>query len=226
MDVIEAIMTRRSIRKYQDKPVEKERSRTLMEAAMPRPAQATASPAVPLDHGACPPRQVVGGPPLRGHAQAVAPGRPGLRGPLAGEVSGQLAPGLLGRGPEHPVGGPGRRLGTVWTGLYPDEARMEAVQDILRLPERSSRTLSSPWAIRHRTPDAPTATNRSGSTRTGGSAKNTTMAEKDIGSQEPVPPMPGSILGTMPDNRFWGLGPQIGRAWHDGKGVAARLKGK
>lgn len=29
---------------------------------------------------------------------------------------------------------------------------------------------------------------------------------------------------TMPDNRFWAVGEQVGRAWHDGKAVRDKLK--
>ena len=29
---------------------------------------------------------------------------------------------------------------------------------------------------------------------------------------------------TMPDNRFWAVGDQVGRAWHDGKALRDRLK--
>ena len=29
---------------------------------------------------------------------------------------------------------------------------------------------------------------------------------------------------TMPDNRFWAVGEQVGRAWHDGKALRDRLK--
>lgn len=29
---------------------------------------------------------------------------------------------------------------------------------------------------------------------------------------------------SMPDNRYWGLGAQVGRAWHDGKALKERLK--
>ena len=32
------------------------------------------------------------------------------------------------------------------------------------------------------------------------------------------------ITLTMPDNRFWGVGEQVGRAWHEGKPLKDRLK--
>jgi flavin reductase (DIM6/NTAB) family NADH-FMN oxidoreductase RutF len=46
-----------------------------------------------------------------------------------------------------------------------------------------------------------------------------TDGKPDVRKMEPV-------TLTMPDNRYWSVGEAIGKAWHDGKGVLSRLKGK
>ncbi len=42
--------------------------------------------------------------------------------------------------------------------------------------------------------------------------------EKFLTSGQPDPEKMRPFVLTMPDNRYWRVGDQIGRAWHDGKG--------
>jgi len=49
--------------------------------------------------------------------------------------------------------------------------------------------------------------------------RHLTDGKPDIRKMEP-------LTLTMPDNRYWSVGETIGRAWHDGKGLLPRLKGK
>lgn len=136
MDALEAIHTRRSIRKYQDKPVPEELVRKLLGAAMMAPSARNAQPwqYVVIDDRAtldkipecCPHAAMVAGAPL------------GIL--VCGDRELELSPGywmvdcaaavqnmLLAA---HAVG-----LGAVWCGVWPREPRIEGLRKMLGVPE-------------------------------------------------------------------------------------------
>ncbi len=137
--VIENIMTRTSIRKFKQQPVEDEKIETMLRAAMAAPTAANKQPwhfIVVTD------KQVLG--------QLAGQGRRGdmLRNaPLAIVVCGDLSKALEGTAREfwvqdasaatenlllaaHAIG-----LGAVWTGLYPNVERAGQVSQVLGMPE-------------------------------------------------------------------------------------------
>jgi nitroreductase len=136
MDALETIHTRRSIRKYQDRPVPEELIRQVLAAAMSAPSARNAQPwqfVVISD------RQLLGEiPRINPNAQMAE------RAPLAilvcGDLSLEKSPGywvvdcaaaaqnlLLAA---HALG-----LGAVWTGIYPREQRIDGFRRLLDLPE-------------------------------------------------------------------------------------------
>jgi nitroreductase len=136
MDALEAIHARRSIRKYEDRPVPEEFVRELLSAAMAAPSARNAQPwqFVVIDD-----RRLLG---LIGrrfpnaHMAAAAP--MGIL--VCGDLDLELSTGywvvdcaaatqnlLLAA---HALG-----LGAVWTGVYPREERMEGLAELVGLPE-------------------------------------------------------------------------------------------
>jgi nitroreductase len=135
MDTLEAIRTRRSVRKYQDRPVSEELVRTLLEAAMSAPSARNGRPwqFVLIDD-----RKM-----LSEVARINPNAQMASRAPLAILVCGDLreekSPGywvvdcaaateniLLAA---HALG-----LGAVWTGVYPREERIEGLRRLVELP--------------------------------------------------------------------------------------------
>ena len=136
MEVRQAIMTRRSIRKYEDRPVPEDMVRQILEAAMMAPSAGNAQPwqFVVVDDRAL----------LDAAAQALPYTKMAAHAPLAIAVCGDLGlekyPGywvqdcsaamqnlLLAA---HDLG-----LGAVWTGVHPIEERVADVKRLLKLPD-------------------------------------------------------------------------------------------
>ena len=136
MDVLEAIHTRRSIRKYQNKPVPEELIKEILAAAMSAPSAGNEQPwhfVIITD------RQILDKVPNINPYAAMA-----KKAPAAILVCGDLGlekfPGnwlldcaaavqnLL-------LAAHARGLGAVWTGIYPDKDRMEGFRRLFDLPE-------------------------------------------------------------------------------------------
>ncbi len=135
MEAIEALMTRRSIRKYTDEPVEKEQIETLLRAAMAAPSAVNTQPwhfvvireRSTLDRLA------------QEHPYASMLKQAPLAIAICGDLRLEHAPGYwtvdCGNATEnmliaaHAIG-----LGAVWLGIYPREERMEMLARVLSLP--------------------------------------------------------------------------------------------
>ena len=137
MDAIEAIFTRRSVRKYLDKPVPEELVQKLLAAAMQAPSARNQQPwqFVVIDDRA-----------TLAKIPEIMPNAPmAADAPVAILVCGDLA---LEKSPgywvvdcaaatenillaAHALG-----LGAVWTGVYPREKRMEGLRRLVGLPEK------------------------------------------------------------------------------------------
>lgn len=136
MDALEAIHTRRSIRKYQDKPVPDELIQKILAAAMSAPSANNTQPwhfVVVTDRG------------LLAEIPKINPNAGMAKdAPLAilvcGDVTVEVAPGywvvdcsaavenlLLAA---HAVG-----LGAVWTGVYPRQERIDGFRRLFHLPD-------------------------------------------------------------------------------------------
>ncbi len=136
MDALEAIRTRRSIRKYQDKPVPQDLIQKVLTAAMSAPSACNAQPwqyVVFTDEKLL--REI---PRINPYA-AMAEHAP-LAILVCGDLSLEISKGywvvdcaaavqnlLLAA---HAVG-----LGAVWTGVYPQQERIEAFRRLLNLPQ-------------------------------------------------------------------------------------------
>ena len=137
MDALEAIHTRRSIRKYQDKSVPEEIVRQVLAAAMMAPSARNAQPwqFLVVDD-----RQLLSEYAAKHRNAAMAP-----RAPLAILVCGDLRleksagywPVDCAAAVEnlllavHALG-----LGAVWTGVYPREERMATLRQLCKLPDQ------------------------------------------------------------------------------------------
>lgn len=136
METIEAIFTRRSIRKFLDKPVEPEKLETLLKAAMSAPSAMNEQPwrfLVLNDRTLFPAI-------IRFHPYAAMLKSAPLAILVCGDLEIEKIPGnwvldcscaaqniLLAA---HSIG-----LGAVWTGVYPEKDRMEALMELFSLPE-------------------------------------------------------------------------------------------
>jgi len=136
MDALEAIRTRRSIRKYQDKPVPQDLIQKILTAAMSAPSACNAQPwqyVVFTDE-----KLLCEIPRINPYA-AMAEHAP-LAILVCGDLSLEISKGywvvdcaaavqnlLLAA---HAVG-----LGAVWTGVYPQQERIEAFRRLLNLPQ-------------------------------------------------------------------------------------------
>ena len=137
MDTLDAILTRRSIRKYQDKPVETEKVELLLKAAMFAPSAMNEQPwrfLVINDKTLFP--EI-----LKVHPYAAMLNTAPLAILVCGDLNLEKAPGnwvldcsfasqniLLAA---HAIG-----LGAVFTGVYPEEDRIKALVRLFKLPEK------------------------------------------------------------------------------------------
>ena len=136
MDTLEAIRTRRSVRRYEDRPVPEELVQKLLAAAMAAPSARNAQPwqFVVIDDR----RMLAEIATINPNAQMAR------HAPLAilvcGDLSLELSPGywvvdcaaavenmLLAA---HALG-----LGAVWTGVYPRQERMDGLRRLVKLPD-------------------------------------------------------------------------------------------
>lgn len=136
MEALEAIRTRRSVRKYQDKAVPEDLVEKILAAAMGAPSACNAQPwhfVVITDH-----KLLEAVPQVNPYA-AMAVGAP-LAILVCGDLNLEISPGywvvdcaaavenlLLAA---HAFG-----LGAVWTGVCPREERIEGFRHLLKLPE-------------------------------------------------------------------------------------------
>ena len=136
METLEAIHTRRSIRKYEDKPVPEEVVRKVLAAAMSAPSAWNTQPwhfVVITEQ-----RLLDQIPKINPHAKMAADAPVAIL--VCGDVTLKNVPGywvvdcaaaaqnlLLAA---HALG-----LGAVWTGVYPRQERMEGFRRLLNLPE-------------------------------------------------------------------------------------------
>lgn len=135
MDALEAISTRRSIRKYQDRPVPDELLRVILSAAMSAPSANNAQPwqfVVITERGLLEELPKI-------HPNAVMAAGAALAILVCGDMSLEVSPGywvvdcaaavqnLL-------LAAHAQGLGAVWCGVYPKKDRIAAFQQFLRLP--------------------------------------------------------------------------------------------
>lgn len=137
-DAISAIMSRTSIRSYQNKPVEPEKVESLLKAGMAAPTAVNRQPW----HFVVVNDTVV----LEALAQASPNAGMTAHAPMAIVVCGNMNKALTGNGRDFwiqdasaateniLVAANSLGLGAVWTGIYPDSARVEAVSKVLNLP--------------------------------------------------------------------------------------------
>lgn len=136
MDALKAIHTRRSIRKYQDKPVPEELLRQILAAAMHAPSACNAQP---WQFVLISDRELLAQIP-RINPNAHMAGRAPLAILVCGDLSLEESAGywvvdcaaaaqnlLLAA---HALG-----LGAVWTGVYPRQQRIDGLRRLLDLPE-------------------------------------------------------------------------------------------
>ena len=136
VEILEAIHTRRSIRKYLDRPVPEELIQKLLAAAMQAPSARNQQPwqFVVIDDRAILAEIPTFMPNAAMAAQGPA-GDPGLRRPEPGEVRGLLGGRLCGGRREHAPGGACLGPGAVWCGVYPRDQRMEGLRQLIGLPK-------------------------------------------------------------------------------------------
>jgi len=136
MDVLDAIRTRRSIRRFLDKPVPEALVRQLLAAAMQAPSARNQQPwqFVVIDD-----RTILGKVPEFMPNAAMAPQAP-LGILLCGDMDLEKSPGYwvvdCAAATENVLlAAHGLGLGAVWTGVYPREERMEGIRKLIHLPQ-------------------------------------------------------------------------------------------
>ncbi len=137
MDVIEAIHTRRSIRKFQQKPVPDDLVHDLLAAAMSAPSAGNQQPwhfLVITDP------QTLGKVPAINPYAAMAKGAP-LGILICGDLELEKYPGYWVQDCSAAVqnlllAAHGKGLGAVWTGIYPLNDRVEGFKKLCHLPEK------------------------------------------------------------------------------------------
>ena len=136
---LETIMTRTSVRKYADKPVEKEKIEAMLRAGMAAPTAVNKQPwhFVVINDKAK----------LNELAAANPRAKMLLTAPLAIVVCGDMTKALQGKGQEYWIqdcsaatenillAAHAQGLGAVWTGVYPMDDRIQPLSKTLKLPE-------------------------------------------------------------------------------------------
>ncbi|BBD08995.1 nitroreductase family protein [Desulfovibrio ferrophilus] len=137
MDIIEAIHTRRSIRKFTDQPVDEAQVTQLLQAAMSAPSAGNAQPwqFVVIED-----RQTLSKIP-EFHPYAAMCRQAPLAILVCGDTSLEKYPGYWVQDCSAAVQNillavHGLGLGAVWTGIYPDLPRVEGMRNLLGLPEQ------------------------------------------------------------------------------------------
>lgn len=136
MEALEAIMKRRSIRRYTDKPVTDETVRTLLEAAMTAPS---ANNKQPWQFVVITERAVLDAiPNFHPYSRML------FEAPLAilvcGDMSAESRIGYVAQDCSAAVeniliAANSLGLGAVWLGVYPREERMAGMKDLLKIPD-------------------------------------------------------------------------------------------
>lgn len=136
MDVLEAIRSRRSIRRFEDRPVADDAVKQLLEAAMQAPSARNAQPwqFLVLDD-----RQILAKiAEINPNAQMAASAPLGILvcGDLKLEKSaGYWVVDCAAAVENMLLAAHGLQLGAVWTGVYPRDRRMEGLKRLLGLPD-------------------------------------------------------------------------------------------
>lgn len=136
MDVMTALHTRRSIRKFTDEPVSGEQLRILLEAAMIAPSAGNSQPwqFVVVDD-----KELLKQVPALNHYAQMAPSSP-LGILVCGDPKAEKHPGFWVQDCSAAIqnillAATGLGLGTVWTGIYPVEERVTGFQKLFKLPD-------------------------------------------------------------------------------------------
>ena len=136
MDVLTAIMTRRSIRTFDERPISEELREKLLRAAMAAPSARNAQPwqFVVIDHRAT----------LMEIAARFPNAQPARTAPLGilvcGDLSLELSKGYwvidcAAAAQNILLAAHGLGLGALWTGVYPRENRVGGLRDMFQIPE-------------------------------------------------------------------------------------------
>lgn len=136
MDVLEAIHSRRSIRKFEEKDVSEQDVKELLEAAMMAPSAINAQPwqfIVVRD------REILDKVPSVNQYAAMAAKSP-VSILVCGDLSKEKYPGYWVQDCSAAVqnlllAAHGKGLGAVWTGIYPMEERINGFNELFKLPE-------------------------------------------------------------------------------------------
>lgn len=136
MDTLEAIRTRRSVRKYTTQPVAPETMQTLLAAAMSAPSAGNQQPwhFVVLDD----PARLAQIPAFSPYAKMAAQAPLGIL--VCGDVNLQKHEGYWVQDCSAAMqnlllAAHAQGLGAVWTGVYPREERVQGFRELLALPE-------------------------------------------------------------------------------------------
>jgi len=136
MDVLTAIMTRRSIRSFDERPISEELREKLLRAAMAAPSARNAQPwqFIVIDHRAT----------LMEIAARFPNAQPARTAPLGilvcGDLSLELSKGYwvidcAAAAQNILLAAHGLGLGALWTGVYPRDNRVEGLRDMFQIPE-------------------------------------------------------------------------------------------
>ncbi|MBN1231597.1 MAG: nitroreductase family protein [Anaerolineales bacterium] len=139
MSSIEFIYQRRSIRKYEERPVEKALLLDLLKAGMAAPTASNNQPwefvVIPAEEGMESLRAVLPYGKHNAPAAIVVCGSY-LKGKDDGRTERYWVQDCTAALENMLIAAVGLGLGTVWIGIYPNQDRVEAVKNLLKLPEK------------------------------------------------------------------------------------------